>query len=188
MEKLRESIYRVKNFSRIRHLNALKGSDYHFQSVSTSTGSASGVCTAVKDSGTTQLSINFDAGLLERFPKFEECLRHSVFASKRQQKYIAADLGEAGEQNITSSKLTRMLGEYDPDNPHFPARLIPDLLTSTEDLSPLFWLIEKFLEDPGEKRKRALDDLAELLPQIEAALALVNQSVDEDDAKLKAVT
>lgn len=121
-------------------------------------------------SGTTQLKINFDSGLLERYPKFEECLRQCTNASKRQFKYIAADLDDAGEQTITPSKLSRMLGPYSPDDPQFPARLLPDLIVAMEDLTPVYWLIERFLDDPGEKKQRAIDALADLLPQLEALL------------------
>ena len=135
-------------------------------------------------SATTQLSINFDSGLLERFPKFEECLRHCVHSSKRQQKYIAADLNEAGPQNIDSSKLGRMLGEYDPNEPQYPARLLPDLIESAEDLTPVYWLIERFLDDPGERRQRAMDALADLLPQLES---LLERAKEDDEPAVRAV-
>ena len=86
-----------------------------------------------------------------------------------------------------------MLAECDkddlqrPNDLSIPLRFLVPILAVTQDFRPIYWLIEKFLEDQGEKRKRALDDLAELLPQIQAALSLVNQSGDENDAKLRAV-
>lgn len=111
-----------------------------------------------------QLRINFEAGLTEQFPEFKDVLRAAVYSCGRPFKHIAADL------DYTSSKLSRVLADNPNDPIHFPADLIPALIESTGDKRPIYWLCEKFLEDPAKKRERAVESLGTLLPQIHMLL------------------
>jgi hypothetical protein len=76
----------------------------------------------------------------------------------------------AGELEMTPSKLSRMLADNPNDPIHFPVDLLPELIEATGDKRPIYWLIERFLEDPDAKRRRALDHVAELMPRLELLL------------------
>lgn len=102
----------------------------------------------------TQLEIDFEPGLVERFPEFVDCVKASVYGSRKQFKVIAADL------DMSSSELSRKFAGNPNDPVHFPLHLLPKLIASTGDFSPIFWLIEKFCEDNEAKQRRAISELA----------------------------
>ena len=134
----------------------------------------------------TQIELNYEPGLVERFPTLKDCVRHSIYSNTKAFGQIAADLDQS------PSKLSRMLAEADkpdlqkPDDIGFPLRFLGPTIESTRDLSPIYWLIEKFLEDPEIKRKRALDTLSNLMPAIQQALDQAIRADDKPD-ELKAV-
>jgi hypothetical protein len=103
-----------------------------------------------------QLEIDFEPGLVERFPDFIDCVKASVYGARKQFKAVAADC------DMSSSELSRKLAENPNDNVHLAARDLPDVIASTGDLSPIFWLVEKFCEDSDAKQRRALEALAQL--------------------------
>ncbi|WP_435310661.1 hypothetical protein [Primorskyibacter sedentarius] len=118
---------------------------------------------------TRQIELNFEGGLINQFPNFRECVHASVYNSGKQLKAVAADL------DYSPSKLSRMLAD-NPDDPlNFPIDRFPELVAATGDLRPIFWLVERFLEDSDAKRKRAADQLMSMLPQIQAALTTLQQ-------------
>lgn len=108
-----------------------------------------------------QFEIDFEAGLTERFPDFRDCLQASVSGCGRQMKAVAADL------DMSPSELSRKLAHNPNDPVHFPACRIPDLIAATGDLSPVYWLVEKFCDDADAKKRKSIDRLAKLLPEIE---------------------
>lgn len=71
---------------------------------------------------------------------------------------------------MTSSELSRKLGDNPNDPVHFPLHRLPDLIEATGDKRPIFWLIEKFLEDNATRHARAVAQLADMLPQLQALL------------------
>lgn len=111
-----------------------------------------------------QLDIAFEAGLHVQFPRFMECVRSSVSSCGRAHKVVAADL------DMSNSELSRKLAENPNDPVNFPLAMFPELLASTGDLRPLYWLIERFLEDPQAKQRQAKAQLMALLPRIEQLL------------------
>lgn len=111
-----------------------------------------------------QVEINFEAGLTEQFPDFRDVVKASVYGCGRPFKAIAADL------DMTSSELSRKLGDNPNDPVHFPLHMLPDLLRATGDKRPVYWLVETFLEDEEVKRSRAVAQIGELLPQLQALL------------------
>ena len=111
-----------------------------------------------------QVEINFTAGLTEQFPCFRDVVKASVYGCGRQLKAVAADL------DMTSSELSRKLGDNPNDPANFPLHLLPDLIQATSDKRPIYWLVETFLEDAATKRTRAVSQLADLLPQLQALL------------------
>lgn len=111
-----------------------------------------------------QVELNFEAGLIAQFPSFQDCVRASVYSCGRQFKAVAADL------DMSVSELSRKLADNPNDPVNFPLPRLPELIAATGDKRPIYWLIESFLEDADTKRKRSLDQLSGLMPQIEALL------------------
>ncbi|MDN5939068.1 MAG: hypothetical protein L0H83_10455, partial [Salinisphaera sp.] len=97
-------------------------------------------------------------------PAFNDCVRASVYGCGRAFKAVAADL------DYSPSLLSRMLADNPDDPRNFPVDRLPDLIAVTADKRPVLWRVEKFLEDAEARRKQALDSLASMLPQINAAL------------------
>jgi hypothetical protein len=112
-----------------------------------------------------QFELDFEGGLIDRFPEWEQCVRNSVSGCGRQLKAVAADL------DMSSSELSRKLAHKEPgsEEPHFPFEKIPDLIAAT-NLEPIYWLIEKFCDGPEVKRRRAIQQLAEIVPRIQALI------------------
>lgn len=104
-----------------------------------------------------QLEIDFEPGLVERFPEFVDCVKASVYGSRKQFKAIAADL------DMSSSELSRKFAGNPNDPVHFPMHMLPRLIESTGDLTPVYWLIERFCEDADEKQRRAIAELAQVV-------------------------
>ncbi len=109
-----------------------------------------------------QFELDFEGGLTERFPEFIDCLRASVHGCGRQFKAIAADM------DMSASELSKKLS--DNSDTHFPARRLPELLLATKDYSPIYWLVESFCDDPDAKRRKSIERLAAMLPEIERIL------------------
>jgi len=117
-----------------------------------------------------QVEINFEAGLTDQFPEFRDVVRASVYSCGRPFKAVAADL------DMSSAELSRKLSDNPNDPVHFPLHRLADLIAATADKRPVYWLVEKFLEDAATKRTRAVAQLADMLPQLHALLK--NAGVD----------
>ena len=48
-------------------------------------------------------------------------------------------------------------------------------MTSAGDTRPVMWLVARFMEDREIKRKRAAEQLIEMVPQIEQMLKVMGQ-------------
>jgi hypothetical protein len=117
-----------------------------------------------------QVEINFEAGLTEQFPEFHDVVKASVYGCGRPLKSVAADL------DMTSSELSRKLANNSNDPVHYPLPRLPDLIRATGDKRPIYWLIETFLEDDDAKQKRAVSQLSDMLPQLQALLRTVSKA------------
>ena len=106
-----------------------------------------------------QVELDFEGGLVDRHPNFIDCVRASVYGCGRQFKAIAADL------DMSPSALSQKLADQTDNN--FALRRLPELIEATGNLDPIYWLIEKFCDSPEEKRRRAIEMLAQLGPRIE---------------------
>ena len=113
-----------------------------------------------------QHTLNFDPGLAERWRSLKACMRERVYAHPKPMKAIAA------EMDLSESDLSRKLS----DNPGDPRNLSCDDLESyiarTGDLTPIYYLTEKYAVNPDAKRAFAAAELAKALPEI---LALARQ-------------
>jgi len=112
----------------------------------------------------TQLTIDFTPGLTERHASLLDCVRQGAYSHRNPLKTIAADM------DMSQSELSRKLA----NNPDDPRRLsVGDLekyIDATGDTTPIYWLIEKYLQDDTVKQKQAMAALTKALPDLLALL------------------
>lgn len=113
---------------------------------------------------TRQYTLDFDAGLTERFKTWDEVLASAVYGSRKGLNAVAGDL------DMSPSELTRRLNP-DTDDPR-PLRTKDGvrIIESTGDMRPVYWLIERFLRDPEMARHEALAQLPEMIARMNALL------------------
>ncbi len=102
-----------------------------------------------------QLVLDFEPGLVERFNCARECVAQGVY--QRGLKKVAGDLDQApGNLSVQLS-----------DDPvrHFSLDSFETYLEKTGDMTPLYFLIEKFLGDRRNTKQAALEQLQAYGPQ-----------------------
>jgi hypothetical protein len=111
----------------------------------------------------SQLVLDFELGLVERYGSLRECVATGVY--QRGLKRIAIDLDSA------PSNLSVQLSE-DPSR-NFSVDSLERYIAATGDFTPIHYLAEKFLSDKGAKREAAQ---AELLAQLATMQALMKKA------------
>lgn len=86
-----------------------------------------------------QIHIDFVPGATQTFGSLMETVRHVVYSGGMKQAAIAAALDRA------PSKLTRQIG----GELKFSVDDLEALLDATGDLTPIFYLIEKYVQQGG---------------------------------------
>lgn len=117
-----------------------------------------------------QLELDFTPGLTRQFPELLELVAHCVYSSRIGLNGVAAACDKS------PSLMSRMLNRNPDDQRHAWLEDLPRIIESTGDLRPIYWQIEKFMEDREAKRKRALDDLSNLMPEIQKMLMEVRNT------------
>lgn len=111
-----------------------------------------------------QLSLAFEPGLTAKFRSVEDCLQHVVLTARGGVDAVAVKI------DMAPSELTRRLHahlaakEGDPNNRPLRVSDMVHIITATGDLTPLYWLAEKFAADPESQRTSAMQQLAMLAP------------------------
>lgn len=107
-----------------------------------------------------QLALDFEAGLTARFRSLKQACAHAVYAARGGLSGVASSL------DMSPSELTKRLAEDkdNPDNRPLRAEDIEGIVASTGDRTPIYYLIEKYLQDPKAKRDQALATMAEMAP------------------------
>jgi len=122
----------------------------------------------------TQMTLDFTPGLTERFTGVLDCIRQSAYTNRNPLKTIAADM------DMSQSDLSRKLA----GNPDDPRRMSVEdfekFLAATGDVTPIYYLIEKYLADREAAQKRAMGELARQLPDI---LALIKAATQQQVAE-----
>ena len=111
-----------------------------------------------------QIEINFEGGLLSKYGTFREAVIQTAYGSPRQLKAIAADL------DMSPSELSRKLKDNPNDNVEYPLHRFDELLESSEDLTALLWLVEKYLDDADSRKKQAVSKLLTMMPELQELL------------------
>lgn len=111
------------------------------------------------------LTLDLEPSLLQRFPSLRDCVHWSVLNDPRGLKAVAADC------DLSQSELSRRLNPSDGDPRSCDVNLMVRVMQSTRDLTPLYYLMALFLTDEDTKRRHAVDQLSQLMPQIAQLLA-----------------
>lgn len=104
-----------------------------------------------------QLKLDFEPGLSDRYGSLRECVATGVY--RQGLKRVAIDLDQA------PSNLSVQLSE--DTSRHFSVDSLERYIEKTGDMTPIYYLAEKFLSDRDAKQQAAQ---AELQRQIEALM------------------
>lgn len=115
-------------------------------------------------SETKQYTLDFEPGLSERHHSLLDCVRETAYSFRSPLKTIAADM------DMSESDLSRRLRSDPTDKRSFSICDFERFIVATGDVTPIHYLIEKYLQDPEHKRARALDQLAGIMPMLESLL------------------
>lgn len=110
----------------------------------------------------SQLTLNFEPGLVDRYGSLRECIATGVY--QKGLKRVAIDLDQA------PSNLSVQLSE--DSSRHFSVDSLERYIEKTGDKTPVLYLVERFLapelENKGIKQVEALKaKMAELMREME---------------------
>lgn len=102
------------------------------------------------------MQLDFEPGLVERYGSLKDCVATGVY--QRGLKRVAIDLDQA------PSNLSVQLSE--DGSRHFSIDSFEKYLEKTGDMSPIYYLVEKFLADKKNAKAAALEQIQALGPQM----------------------
>jgi hypothetical protein len=102
-----------------------------------------------------QLVLDFEPGLVDRYASLRDCVATGVY--QRGLKRIAIDLDQA------PSNLSVQLS--DDMSRHFSVDSLEKYLDKTGDLTPIYYLVEKYVGDKSSKKVAAMEALQAFGPQ-----------------------
>lgn len=115
-----------------------------------------------------QLPLNFEPGLTVKFRTLEDCCAHVVHSSREGVDGVAGYLDMAPSE--LSRRLNAHLPQHQGDTNNRPLRVsdFVGIIAKTKDLRPIYWLAEKFANDPDAVKTQAIAQLANMLPMFMA--------------------
>lgn len=121
----------------------------------------------------SQLTLNFEPALPERFPTLRNFIAHRSAVVAKPMKVVAADM------DISPSTLSRKLNPSDGDTQRFNVDDLELWLESTGDAASVVeYLAAKYLDNDTARRQRVvasaeqlLADLSKVLPQLKASVS-----------------
>lgn len=103
-----------------------------------------------------QLTLSFEQGISERHRTLRECVATGVY--QRGLGNVAIDLNKApGNLSVELSE---------DHTRHFSVDSLESYIDKTGDTAPIYYLIDKFLNDKGHKQNAALAQLGPMLQQL----------------------
>lgn len=103
-----------------------------------------------------QLTLSFEQGISERHLSLRDCIAAGVY--QRGLGNIAVDLNKApGNLSVELSEDTSR---------HFSVESLERYIEKTGDTAPIYYLIDKFLNDHGHQQNAAMAQLAPMLKQL----------------------
>jgi hypothetical protein len=94
-----------------------------------------------------QLTLNFEPGLSDRYPSFRECVASSVYRYGLTNAAIDLDKAPGNLSVELSADPARKFGIEDFER----------YLTKSQDFTPIYYLIDKFLKEKGSDEPDAAE-------------------------------
>ena len=110
---------------------------------------------------TSQLTLSFEQGLMDRYSSLRECVTACVYS--RGLKRVAMDLDKA------PGNLGRELGG-DSDR-HFSVEALERYIQTQGDLTPVYYLIARYLGDQAAAEGATLRRVEDLMQQVAGLMA-----------------
>lgn len=123
---------------------------------------------------TNQMTLDFEAGLIERFPSLLDCVRHGAYTNRNPLKTIAADM------DMSQSDLSRKLAGNPEDPRRFSVEDMERYIEKTGDVTPIYYLVEKYLQDEEFRQRRAMNELVRKMPDIMALMQAATKMAGGD--------
>lgn len=119
-----------------------------------------------------QLSLMFEPGLAQSSRSLREHMARRVYALGLTRV--------AGQIDTSPSKLTEKLAGVDSSGKvrGFTVDELEAYIVATDDKTPIYYLVDKFLRDPKIQQQEALAMLAEIAQQIAPLAQLAGLSLD----------
>lgn len=114
---------------------------------------------------TTQLTLNFEPSIPERFPTLRAFVAHRAAITAKHLKVQAADM------DMAPSTLSRKLNPADGDTQRFNVDDLEHWLASTGEASAVVeYLAAKYLDSDKSRQARTLHNAEKLLAELAAVL------------------
>lgn len=118
----------------------------------------------------SQLTLNFEPTLVERFGSLREYLAHRAQVQIKPIKTISADM------DMSPSTLSRKLSPGDGDTQRFNIDDLERYIAATGDVSCIDYLAAKYLSSDADRKARAMHRFELLIAEASAALATIKGS------------
>lgn len=113
----------------------------------------------------SQLTLDFEPSVRQRFQTLRQCVHFIALDDKRGMKAVASDC------DVSVSELTRRLAPTEGDPRSCDVDLMVEIIRSTKNTLPLQWLLGEFVPDDRSRHATALATVELLLPQLQGALS-----------------
>ncbi len=113
----------------------------------------------------SQLTLSFDVDLTDRYSNLRECVTACVY--QKGLKRVAMDLDKA------PGNLSRELGG-DSDR-HFSIEALERYIQTQGDLTPIYYLIARYMGNQAEAEAATIRRLEDLLGEVRAVVGQVQQ-------------
>lgn len=121
----------------------------------------------------SQLTLDFEPGLAERHDSLLACVRQCAYTHKNPLKTLAADMDQS------QSDLSRKLAGNPDDPRRFSVDDLEKFIVASGDVTPVLYLVEKYLADEETKQRAAHQQLAKMLPDVLALIKTVSAGAKE---------
>lgn len=119
----------------------------------------------------TQLTLNFEPSLPERFRTLRDFLAHRVQVQSKPAKTIAADM------DMSPSTLSRKLSPGDGDTQRFNVDDLEQYIGATGDTAAIEYLAAKYLCSDESRRVRALARVESLSAELSGLVASLKGTI-----------
>jgi len=117
----------------------------------------------------SQLTLNFEPALTERFSSLREYVAHRVQVQPKPAKTIAMDMDMS--PSTLSRKLTAGLQDGDKDTQRFNVDDLESFIRTTGDTTAIEYLAAKYLHSDEHRKSRAIARVEEMASELARALA-----------------